>query len=71
MWIFSAMWWAMATRDCFEQKHYAHFSYAIPLDRGTYSAGLYFAETYFGRTILEVAGWEAASSMFPVMAATY
>lgn len=32
----------------FRTEHYGHFSYAIPLDRGTYSATLYFAETYFG-----------------------
>ncbi len=32
----------------FRTEHYGHFSYAVPLDQGTYSATLYFAETYFG-----------------------
>lgn len=32
----------------FRVVHYGHFSYAIPLDKGSYSATLYFAETFFG-----------------------
>ncbi len=32
----------------FRVEHYGHFSYAIPLDKGSYSATFYFAETYFG-----------------------
>lgn len=35
--------------DLFSNERYGHFTYAIPVAPGTYSATLYFAETYWGK----------------------
>lgn len=35
--------------DLFANERYGHFTYAIPVAPGTYSATLYFAETYWGQ----------------------
>ena len=34
--------------ELFANERYGHFSYAIPVDEGTYSVTLYMAERYFG-----------------------
>ena len=35
--------------DLFANERYGHFSYAIPVAPGTYTATMYFAETYWGK----------------------
>lgn len=35
--------------DLFANERYGHFSYAVPVAPGTYTATLYFAETYWGK----------------------
>jgi hypothetical protein len=35
--------------DLFSNERYGHFSYAIPVAPGTYTANLYLAETYWGK----------------------
>jgi hypothetical protein len=37
-------------------QRYGNFTYAIPVDRGSYTARLYFAETYFGTAISGTGG---------------
>ena len=37
-----------ADPDLYARERYGHFDYAIPVDAGTYSLSLYFAEEYFG-----------------------
>ena len=34
--------------DLYARERYGHFDYAIPVDAGTYSVSLHFAEEYFG-----------------------
>ena len=35
--------------DLFANERYGHFSYAIPVAPGSYTAAMYFAETYWGK----------------------
>jgi Malectin domain len=50
--------------ELFANERYGHFSYAIPVADGTYTARLYFAETYWGPDNLGAGG--AGMRMFDV-----
>lgn len=51
--------------DLFSRERYGHFDYAIPVDTGTYSVALYFAEEYFGPS--NPGGGGAGSRIFDVL----
>lgn len=51
-------------QDLFGQERYGHFDYAIPVDSGSYSLSLYFAEEYFGSG--NPGGGGAGSRLFDV-----
>ncbi len=50
--------------DLFGNERYGHFSYAIPVAPGVYSANMYFAETYWGKENL--GGGGIGSRMFDI-----
>lgn len=50
--------------DLYTRERYGHFDYAIPVDAGTYSLALHFAEEYFGPT--NQGGGGAGSRLFDV-----